>query len=772
MKEKLILGAIAAYSSLLAIPVNPIENSAYELKLVDEIICAEDTTHKYTEHGLKNVVVKEILGKKCRTIEPGRAGYFAYEIGRGKGLKAGAAYFLAIEYPEDLPRSFIVNNFADCTRLGLSTGRTFGDSWGARYVGSNPELIDYPLSGKYETATQLMYLHDRTANTEKSILRSAQTTERLPEDGFVVAIAQFGAHGDPFNAGTAVYRIALYEVGNPDALKAKINYPADGLPRRHLFWREEMGDGPVSGDANSRPISNAVDFYRYKVNLIHYLGMNTYCQDMLEFGHNQCWDSSRFEGNDWYYQTSEPQRWENILTMLSEHPDLYILPYYEYAGSRGADKNRAMGSRCVCVNIDGTKKYTHISWTGYPIANVDFADSVFKTDVKKLMNATMGLFTRKKEFKGKLNFLGAWFRPRPEANPISFSDKDLDLYKLETEISVTREQLQNDPELLKAYIDWFLLKRKDWILTARDYLRKNVNKDAVVFYTTDHSEPGRGCGIDGVAADKPDEYNTLFNSAEIRARLAADEDKVADVSEGKFYPMQDAVNQYATTLQSPMWTWGQWRWDLGCPQPDPLNYKDTAGAFMSYTFNRLYTTRNERDMEIFRAKDGLMMVRHYSLNENNLYYKLSDEDNGELLGYFCGQFDRAGKFGPMAEVQSVIYGDPRYIGYLAPVNFGRLFPEYYRAFNQAFLALPAIASYRLAGVSENANIQARTYPTNGLGTYFAVANLGFTDLEDVEISLPGATEVENRVTGEIYKAEDGKIKLDFYAGQLYALYVK
>lgn len=771
---KLRLLSILAFAQCVAFahPLNPINNPDYQLKLVDEIICAEDTTHKYTEHELGNVAVKEILGKKCRTIEPGRAGYFAYEIGRGKGLKAGAAYFLAIEYPEDLPRSFVVNNFADSTRLGLSTGRTFGDSLGSRYVSSNPELIDYPLSGKFETATQLMYLHDRTADTEKSILRNGQTTDRLPEDGFVVAIAQFGANGDPFNAGTAVYRIALYEVGNPDALVAKINYPPEGLPRRHLFWREEMGDGPVSGSPESRPIKNAVDFYRYKVNLIHYLAMNTYCQDMLEFGHNQCWDSSPFGGNDWYYQTSEPQRWENILTMLSEHPDLYILPYYEYAGSRGGDLNKAMGSRCVCVNIDGTKKYTHISWSGYPVANVDFADSTFKTDVKKLMNATMGKFTRQKEFKGKLNFLGAWFRPRPEANPISFSDKDLDVYKLETKISVTREQLQNDPELLKAYVDWFLLKRKEWIVTVRDYLRKSVNKEAVVFYTTDASEPGRGCGIDGIAADKPEEYTEQFNKAEIRALLEADADKVADVSGFKFYPMQEAIDKYATTLQSPLWTWGKWRWDLGCPQPDPLNYKDTNGAFMSYSFNRMYTTKNERDMETFRAKDGLMMVRHYSLNENNLYYKLSEENQGELLGYFCGQFDRAGKFGPMAEVQAVIYGDPRYIGYLAPVNFGRLFPEYYRSFNQAFLALPAVPSYRLAGISENKDIHARTYPTNGQGTFYAVANLGYSDIKAAVVNIPNATEVENRVTGEIYKVEDGKIELDFYAGQLYALYVK
>ena len=772
MKIKCLVALALVQCVALAHPVNPINNPDYQLKLVDEIICAEDTSHKYTQHELGNITTKDILGKKCRVIEPGRASYFAYEIGRGKGLKPGAAYFLAIEYPEDSPRSFIVNNFGDTTRLGLSTGKTFGDSLGSRYVGSNPELIDYPLSGKYETATQLMYLHHRTANDEKSILRNGATIERTAEDGFVVAIAQFGAHGDPFNAGAAVYRIALYEVGNPEALVAKINYPHDGLPRRHLFWREEMGDGPVSGSPENRAIPDAIDFYRYKVNLLHYLAMNTYCQDMLEFGHNQCWDSSPFGGNDWYFQPQEPQRWENILTMLTEHPDLYILPYYEYAGGRGGDTNKAVGSRCVCLNVNGERMYTHISWSGYPVANVDFADPIFKTDIKKLMNATMSKFLRDIRFKGKLNFLGAWFRPRPEANPISFNDNDLKRYEQDTKIKVTRQQLEENPQLLNAYVDWFLLQRKDWIETVRDYLRKSVNKDAVVFYTTDHSEPGRGCGLDGIAADKPEEYATLFKSEPITALFAADEDKVADVSAFNFYPIEDAVKNYASNIQKPMWTWGKWRWDLGCPQPDPLNYKDSEGAFMSYTFNRLYTTKNERDMETFRAKDGLLMVRHYSLNENNLYYKLSEDNQGELLGYFCGQFDRAGKFGPFAEVQALIYGDPRYIGYLAPLNFGRLFPEYYRNFNQAFLALPAIPSYRIAGISENSNIHARAYSTNGQGTYYAVANLGMTDFTGVEICVPNAVEIENRVTGEIYKAEDGRIKLDFYAGQLYTLYTK
>jgi hypothetical protein len=46
------------------------------------------------------------------------------------------------------------------------------------------------------------------------------------------------------------------------------------------------------------------------------------------------------------------------------------------------------------------------------------------------------------------------------------------------------------------------------------------------------------------------------------------------------------------------------------------------------------------------------------------------------------------------------------------------------------------------------------------------------DEKNVEIVIPNASVVENRVTGEKYEAVDGRIKLDFYAGQLYTLYVQ
>ena len=40
--------------------------------------------------------------------------------------------------------------------------------------------------------------------------------------------------------------------------------------------------------------------------LAKFLGVDTFSRDLLEFGHNQGWDSSKFGGNDWVYQSSRP----------------------------------------------------------------------------------------------------------------------------------------------------------------------------------------------------------------------------------------------------------------------------------------------------------------------------------------------------------------------------------------------------------------------------------------------------------------------------------
>ena len=39
---------------------------------------------------------------------------------------------------------------------------------------------------------------------------------------------------------------------------------------------------------------------------------------------------------------------------------------------------------------------------------------------------------------------------------------------------------------------------------------------------------------------------------------------------------------------------------------------------LSYTYNRLYTVGSPRPFDAYRTKGGLTLMRHYSLNENEM----------------------------------------------------------------------------------------------------------------------------------------------------------
>jgi hypothetical protein len=88
-----------------------------------------------------------------------------------------------------------------------------------------------------------------------------------------------------------VSHIRLFEVVDPDKLAQLVNLPPDELPRRHLFWREEMADGIIDRKTDQPGIADPIDWYRYKAELMRFLGMNTYSKDLLEFGACQHWDT-------------------------------------------------------------------------------------------------------------------------------------------------------------------------------------------------------------------------------------------------------------------------------------------------------------------------------------------------------------------------------------------------------------------------------------------------------------------------------------------------
>jgi hypothetical protein len=101
--------------------------------------------------------VETILGQKTRTMtSTGGARYFAYVVGRDKGLKPGAAYMLEVDFPEDAPRSMFVLSRGSETARGIYTGSTLGDVLES-YVAQNHESLNVPLSSK--TRTYRIFFH-------------------------------------------------------------------------------------------------------------------------------------------------------------------------------------------------------------------------------------------------------------------------------------------------------------------------------------------------------------------------------------------------------------------------------------------------------------------------------------------------------------------------------------------------------------------------------------------------------------------------------------
>ncbi len=741
------------------------------LRVVDEIDCGA-ADGGFTEYPQGISRVETILGRRCRVLpnDDGDAKYVACRVGRGAGLAAGKAYLLCVEFPDDRPRSMFICNWGCETARGVHTGSTVGDVVKARYVNNNPESLHLPQSGTYLTWRQLFFLHDRTPEIKRPRGRGPRTL--LPADGFTVIIAQPKAVNQPESAGAAVARIRLLAVPDPGRYAVTIRYPPAGLPRRHIFWREEMADGVISighrkaeKDPALRGVENPVDWYEYKVRLMQFLGINTFCKDLLEFGHNQGWDAAPYGGNGWYYQSATPGLWGDIITMLEQYPDRYVLPYYEYAGSIGGDPEQAIGTQRRCRRLNGKKDYTHIGWVHK--TNADLVDPAFIEDARKVLDATIN------RYRDRVRFIGAWFRPRPEANPVSFNDTDLAIFAREANKgkTVTRKDLRSDNKLLETYVDWWYTKRRDFLAALAGFLRENVNPDAVVLYTTDASEPGVSLpsAVTGKGKKRHWEWKTAVVNDRVerwRAHLERHGDFFRFVKSVP-YDRVVAEDMHLQALLTARTNWGKWAWHHACPGNDPRNYKDRAGILLTYSFHRLYSVASPKAFAAFTTPSGLAAVRHYPLNENEMTV-----DKDPLLGYFVADVERAGPYSMICEARAMAYGNPRFLGYLAGNSFNRGFPRYVRRFNAAFLSLPALPGTVAADAASDPRVVVRYIPAKKHGTWVAVVNTGLAAVEDVTVALPAGDAVTDAATGTPVDAPDNTITLSLYPGELRSLRVR
>lgn len=693
------------------------------LPVIDEVDLGSDTPgHRiqfYPEPGVAQRT--NILGVACLTLPnpplaPDR--FVAVRLGEGKGLQAGVPYVLQIDYPEDAARSMIVWNTGNETTRGFHTGSTVGDALKMPFVFGNPESLDYPLSHRWQRWTSVFELHPRFSPLQRSDNRPL-----VPSNGFTVVVAHYRHENDPTSAGVALGHIRLMALPDRSALTLPLIRPPASLPQRHLFWREEMSDGVLADKGTPAPAftpEHRVEWYAAKMRLMKFLGLDTFSRDLLEFGHNQGWDSSKFGGNDWIYQTPYPGLWSEVVAQAGSN-GLSVLPMYEYCGSIGGHKALGVQRRCQTLTQahkgpNGQDNYTHIWWSEK--ANVDVTDPDSVEDLRRILEITIA------DERSKAEFLGAWIRPRSAAMPVSFSDRCLSLFARETRrpAAPTRLQLRHEAALYRDYLTWWHLKRREYLGALRDYLRQPsvLGTNAVVLFTGDPTEPGRVLDGDRLVTDTP----ALFPGM-------------------KTILPQEVVERHlgwaALTGEHP--TWGGWEWQHAVPSLDPGNYTAAHGLFPTMAFNRQFSVSDRSALRGFTTADGLAMIRHYPLNENCFGDKAT-----QPLGYFVADFEEAGPYCVLAEARALAWGDPRFIGYLMANSFQRGFPDYVRAFNRAFLALPALPSHLLENASSQPEVVVREIPAAREGTWYAIVNTGMAMAREVSLTL-AATDLRDVLTG-------------------------
>ncbi|MDO4570211.1 MAG: hypothetical protein Q4D38_07510 [Planctomycetia bacterium] len=735
-----------------------------KLKLIQEVDCGATLPNEdFREFPSGASSVERILGASCRVLAPSdeTTKYFAVRIGKGCGLTPGKPYLLCVEFPEDKSRSMFIHNGGNEAISGVATGETTGDVLAGRYVNHNPESLQYPLSGKMSQWTGLFYLHDRFAE----MIRPRGRGERnlLPEDGFWVTISQSYARNDPLSCGAAVAKVRLYEILEPEKLALEINYPPKNLPKRHIFWREEMADGVVDigrsyqeeQDATARGVANPADWYEYKLLWARALGINTFCKDLLEFGHNQGWDAEEYGGNRWINQPRNKQLWGELVQLCKKY-QFPILPYYEYCGSIGGDDTLSLGRQKRAKRLDGGDKYTHIWWSEK--ANVDLSDPDTLRDFEKILDCTV------LRYKNDVEFLGVWLRPRVSANPVSFNERNIAQFSRDyAKKTVSRQDLQTNKELLQQYYQWWFAQRRAFLENVAQYLSQNGLENTFVLYTTDGGEPGYSIPWQIAGTGKKDSWryktNVVNDNMEKWERIIQ-ENPYYEKRFVKAVDIEEVLeeNWYADALKH--WTdnWAGGENNHALPPADPENYLDSKRVMFSYTIHRTYSAADTPTMENYRTGAGLTCVRHYPLNEHELNVKGSTDKEFEPTGYFVADVERAGAFCMMPEVRAMAFGNPSQLGYLTGNTFQRGFPQYVRAFNAAYLALPALPS-EIIQAAKYGKEYVHKISTPSDGDYYAVCSLEYTKKTFVIENLPDGTLVEC-ATGKRYRVANGSVRIE------------
>ncbi len=718
-------------------------------------------------------VVTNLLGQPARVLPMGdSAKVMAWVIGKNSDLKPGGAYVLSIEFPDDVPRGiFVANRGADLVR-GFATGSATGDAR-RQYTQPSLESLNYPQSGTWQRFRTIFVLHERFQGLRAQRDPGVGGRPFTPKDGFHVLIFQTQHLNDPRSQGAAVGKIRLHAVPRLEALWPQVEFPPAGLPRRHVFYREEMGDEPISGRAaEDRACADPVAWYVNKARVSRALAFNTFTRDLLEFGFNQGWDSG---DPRWVLNAQPPlvESWDRLLPRLGAL-GLEVLPYYEYKGGIGQSEARAPSlgwqrrAEKLYHGLPNTN-YTGIWWV--ESHNADLTDPDTLADAKRVLDRTI------LKHKAEARFVGAWLRTRGNHLPISFAEAALARYRAASNApaaAVTRETLrasyEGDRKLYDGYVDWWLQQRARFLESLQSYLARGLGETNVnLLFTPWPGEPvpllrdpksGPAGHPVQITTDDPAWWEALARqqSGESWFRWALVPTSFKTVTEGGYYAR--SLN-FRPPISNPPERAEEYH---AAPNGDPERYRAAPHVMLTYPVGRLFTVADSALLESYRSQAGMSVVHHYTLNEDNPSDHGFPGPFGGLVGYACVDVDRAGPHALLQEARAVALADPINIGWLCGSIYSTGFPEYVRRFNQTYLALPALPSRLLPGAASDPEVVVREIRTATQGNWYAVVNTALVGKTGVKIALPTKGPVRDLV--DSVKRSGPVLNLDLDPGEL------
>ncbi|QEH36716.1 hypothetical protein OJF2_53010 [Aquisphaera giovannonii] len=741
------------------------------MPLIEEIDAAAIAPiHQYPEAASR---VTSLLGRPARVLDAGDSPKtMAWVIGKGKNLRPGSPYVLEVEYPDDVPRTiFVANRGADLVR-GFATGAAIGDAR-QQYVQPSVESVGYPQSGTWQTYRTIFFLHDRFQGLYAQ--RDAKPGGRpfTPADGFHVVVFQAKRLNDPPSRGAAVGKIRLRAIPNVAALYPEVEPLPEGLPKRRIFFREEMADEAISARvANDRGVADPLNWLLYKARMSRVLAINTFAKDLLEFGHNQGWKGG---DPDWINDAQPPMTdlWDRAASRLAGE-GLDLLPYFEYKGAIGRKEATppSLGwqrrAEKLYHNLPNAR-YTPVWWT--EDHNADLTDPATLDDVRRVVDRTI------LAHKGRATFAGAWFRVRDNHLPISFSEAAVERFRAahhgdSLAATASRRTLiasyESDRKLYDRYVGWWLGERRRFFEAIADHLAKGLGDDSVrVWFTPWTSEqipmlrdPGSGPNghpVQVTTDDVPwwDAFaRTQPDSGWFRWALSPTsfDRVVAEKTYAYSLSFREAISP------APDRTEGY----HSAPGADPIHYRDSSRVMLTFPMARLFTVADPELLTSYRTRSGLTAIRHYTLNEDD-HDRAKGPSNLPFdgqVGYASVDVDRAGPFVRLLEARAVAAADPTYLGSLCASSFSTGFPGRVQRFNAAFLSVPALPSTLLKGACQDPAVVVRHIPTAGHGTYYLVVNTAMKPARDLSILLPARGQVRDLVEHRDLAAKSLRLTLE------------